>query len=207
VTRASGAAGRLLALMGAGSLALLVPFIAVEESGRRVEVAVTGSGAGATVAVRHVSGRQYLAAYLDAAGVATACDGITRGVKLGQRYTEAQCADLLIGELLEHAEQVRRCSPGLFTAGMEYARVAAVSLAYNIGWPSFCGSTANRLFKAGQLAAACDWILPWNKARVRGRLTVLNGLRKRRAKEREICLTGTPGHSPLTLRARIEAVR
>lgn len=195
---------RLLGLLGAGSMTLLLSFIPLEESGRRVEVTVAANGA---ASVRHISGRQYLLAYLDAVGVATACDGITRRVKLGQRFTEAQCTELLLGELLETAEQVKRCSPGLFAVGMEYARVAAVSLAYNIGWPRFCGSTANRLFRAGALARACDALLPWNKGRVRGRLTVLPGLEKRRARERQICLTGTPGFAPTTLQARLEAIR
>lgn len=199
----SSPAARLLALMGAGAMTLLLTFIPLEESGRHVEVAVTGSGA----TVRHISGKQYLQAYLDAVGVATACDGITAGVKLGQRFSEAQCTTLLIGALLETAEEVKRCSPGLFRRGMEYARVAAVSLAYNIGWPRFCTSTANRLFRAGELVRACGNILPWNKGRVKGRLTVLPGLVKRRERERQICMTGTPGYSPDSLKARLAAIK
>ena len=198
---------RLLSLFGAGGLMLLASFVPAEESGRKVEVAVTGAGAQAQVSIIHVSGRMYLQAYLDAVGVATACDGITRGVRMGQRYTEAQCTNLLLTELLEHAEQVRRCAPELFVPGMEYQRIAAVSLAYNIGWPRFCGSTAAMLFRAGQIARACDAMLPWNKGRIRGRLTILPGLQKRRAKEWHICVTGTPGYSAQTLRARIDGVR
>jgi lysozyme len=202
-----GAAARLVAIMGAGSATLLLTLIPLEESGRRVDVAVTGSGATASVAIAHVSGRQYLRAYLDAVGVATACDGLTRGVKMGQRFTEQQCTDMLIGELLETAEQVKVCSPGLFMAGMEYPRVAAVSLAYNIGWPSFCRSTPNKLFRAGELVAACHAFLPWNKGRVRGRLVVLKGLKARRGREEQVCLTGTPGFAPETLKTRMERAR
>lgn len=201
-----GAAGRLLALLGAGSMTLLLTLVPLEESGRQVQVAVTGTGESADVRIAHVTGRQYLQAYLDATGLATACDGITRGVRLGQRFTEAQCTTLLIGELLETAEQVQRCSPGLFSVGMEYARVAAVSLAYNIGWPRFCSSTANKLFKAGAIARACDWILPWNKARVKGALRPLRGLTLRRQRERQVCLTGEPGYAPATLQARLQAI-
>lgn len=200
---ARGAAGRLLGIMGAGSMTLLLTLVPLEESGRQVAVTVTP----AATTVAHISGKQYLAAYLDAVGVPTACDGITRGVKLGQRYTEAQCTDLLIGELLETAVQVQRCSPGLFVAGMEYARVAAVSLAYNIGWPRFCSSTANKLFKAGQIVRACEWFLPWDKARVKGVLRPLRGLTGRRQRERQVCLTGQPGFASVTLQARLAAIR
>jgi lysozyme len=199
----TNAAQRLLALFGAGGLTLLLTFIPLEESGRRTEAIVTETH----VEVRHIAGKQYLRAYLDAVGVPTACDGITRKVRLGQTYTEAQCADMLMTELLVHAEEVKACAPGLFASGMEYARVAGVSLAYNIGARRFCTSTAAKLFRAGALAKACDAMLPWNKGRVSGKLTVLPGLRKRRAAEREICLTGTPGRSTATLRARIDAVR
>ncbi|MFA7604541.1 MAG: glycoside hydrolase family protein [Novosphingobium sp.] len=181
-----GATGRLLALLGAASMTALLTLVPLEESGRRVEVTVTGEGA----TIRHVSGRQYLKAYLDAVGVATACDGITRGVKLGQTYTEAQCSQMLILELLETAQRVKACSPGLFLPGWEGARVAAVSLAYNIGYPRFCTSTANKWFRAGQLSRACDAFLLWNKGRVKGVLTVLPGLKARRERERKLCLGG-----------------
>lgn len=165
----------------AGAL-LLFTTIPAEESGRKVEATI--APATGAVTLRHVSGPQYLRAYLDAVQVPTACDGITRGVKMGQRYTEAQCAALLERELVEHAEQVIRCVPGLY--GRPHQAAAAVSLAYNIGWPRFCTSTAAKRFRAGRWGEGCDAFTMWNKAGGR----VLRGLVLRRERERRLCRTG-----------------
>src|SRR6476659_9590224 len=81
--------GTLAAIVGVVSAGLLLTAVPKEGSGRTVAVNIDVDG---SAKVRHAAGRQYLSAYLDSVGVATACDGITRGVRLGQRYTEAQCA-------------------------------------------------------------------------------------------------------------------
>lgn len=161
--------------------ALLFTTVPLEESGRKVSATIAADG---TATVRHVSGRQYLRTYLDAVGVPTACDGITRGVRMGQRYTEAQCTALLERELAEHATQVIRCVPGLY--GRPHQAAAAVSLAYNIGGGAFCRSTAARRFNAGQWAAGCDAFTMWVKAGDR----TLRGLVLRRGRERAMCRTG-----------------
>lgn len=166
----------------AAGAVLLFTTVPLEESGRTVAVTVAPETGAATI--RHVSGRQYLSAYLDAVGVPTACDGITRGIRMGQRHTEAQCTALLERELVEHAEQVIRCVPGL--KGRAHQAAAAVSLAYNIGGTAFCRSTAARRFNAGQWAAGCDAFTMWNKAGGR----VLRGLVLRRGRERAMCRTG-----------------
>lgn len=178
--------------LGAALIAILGPIAAValfvatpaEESGRKVEATVQADGQ--SVAVRHVAGPQYLAAYLDIVNVPTACDGITRGVKLGQRYSEAQCMKLLESELVEHARQVMACTPGLRQPGRDYQRVAATLLAYNIGWPRYCQSTVRRRFNAGDVRGACDAFRMWNKAGGR----VVRGLVNRRERERAWCLKG-----------------
>lgn len=177
--RSSGIGAALIAIIGPIAAAGLFVAIPAEESGRKVEATVQVDG---TIAVHHVSGRQYLDAYLDIVGVATACDGLTRGVKLGQHYSEEQCGALLERELLEHATHVMACTPGLKPAGHDQQRIAAVSLSYNIGWPRYCKSTAVRRFNAGQYAGACDAFLMWDKA---GGRPVL---RARRERERARCL-------------------
>jgi lysozyme len=185
--RPSPKPGTLAAIVGMAAAALLFTAIPKEESGRTVAVEVAPDGA---ATIHNLSGKQYLQAYLDIAKVPTACDGITKGVKIGQTYTEAQCTVLLERELVEHATAVMRCTPGLdpATEGPEIA--AAVSLAYNIGAAGYCGSTAARRFNAGQNQAACDAFLSWDKARVAGVLRPVAGLSARRKRERALCLEG-----------------
>lgn len=174
----------IIGALAAGTILTLVP---QEESGRTVKVDIDSRGA---ARVTHVAGRQYLKAYRDVAGVATACDGITKGVRIGQSYSEAQCAALLERELVVHAEGMLACSPGLRRPGWDYPRAAALSLTYNIGVGGFCRSRVRQLFDAGNLIGACNAFLSWNKARVKGRLQALPGLTTRRTRERALCLKG-----------------
>lgn len=200
----TGAIRKTLAgVIGAIGAAALLVSIPAEESGRKVEVAIAPTG---EATVRHVSGPQYLRAYRDIAGIPTACDGITRGVRIGQNFTEAQCAAMLERELVVHAEGVLACTPSLRLdrPGRDYQRFAAVSLAYNIGVPAFCGSTAHRLFEAGHWSAGCDAFRLWNKSTVNGRRTVVRGLVLRRSREWEACVTNVlPGRTPANLAARV----
>jgi len=171
----------LTSVVGAGAAALLMTMVPAEESGRKVAVTIAKDG---SATVQHVSGPQYLKAYLDAVGVATACDGITKGVKMGQHYTEAQCASMLEQELIVHAQGVQRCTPGIWATGLDRLRVAAVSMAYNIGIAGYCGSTTARLFKAGRYGEGCLAMTMWVKAGGK----VLPGLVGRRRRERALCL-------------------
>lgn len=179
--------GTLAFIVGISAAAVLLVETPKEESGRTVEATVAPDG---TATVRHVSGRQYLTPYRDIAEIATACDGITRGVKMGQTYTEAQCTEMLERELVIHATGVMACVPGLKVEGRDNQRVAAVLLAYNIGVGGFCNSTVARRFNAGDWKGGCDAMLMWNKARVNGVLRPVTGLTRRREREREICRKG-----------------
>lgn len=179
-----GTLAAIIGIFAAGSLLTLTP---KEESGRTVAVTVQQDG---TATVRHVSGKQYLRAYRDIVGVATICDGLTKGVRMGQQLTEAQCATMLEAELAQKAIEVKRCTPSLWRPGTDNQRIAAILLAYNIGTGGWCGSTARRLFEAGQFRAACDKFLLWDKGRVNGVLRPIKGLTLRRHRERKICLTG-----------------
>jgi len=176
----------LIALLGlAGATALLVQTPAVE-SGRTVEAVPAPDGK--SITVTHKAGPQYLAVYLDIVKVPTACDGLTKGMKLGQRYTEAQCMAMLEAELVDTGQRVLACTPALKAQGRDNQRVAAVLLAYNIGWPRYCHSTADRKFDAGDINGACDAFLMWNRAGGR----VVRGLTNRRQHEIRICKTGVP---------------
>jgi lysozyme len=175
----------LTAVVGVAVALQLFAAIPAEESGRKVVVAAQPGGA---IAAQHVSGREYLTAYADLVGVWTICDGLTGGVKRGQRETRVGCMLRLEAVLVEHSEQVLRCVPTLRGPGREQQLFASVSLSYNIGWPSFCRSTAARRFNARQWRAGCDAFLMWDKAGRPPR--VVNGLRLRRQRERSSCLTG-----------------
>ena len=171
-------AGVIGSAAAAAALFVLVP---KEESGRQVAATVN---ADQSITVRHVAGRQYLDAYLDIVKVPTACDGITKGVRLGMRFTPAQCDVMLEQELIAHAEPIIRCIPAL--KGRTNQVVAAVSLSYNIGSKGVCQSSIARLWNAGQWLAGCDRFPLFNKAGGR----VIAGLVNRRARERAICVQG-----------------
>lgn len=186
-------AGRALAaIVGTTVAAGLFVSVPADESGRVVEAAPRADG---TIAVRHAAGRQYLAAYRDIVGVWTICDGLTRGVRAGMSETPAGCLLRLEAELVEHATRVRACTPQLFRPGREPQLHAAISLSYNIGWPSFCTSTAAKRFRAGDWRGGCQAFAMWNKA---GRpLRVVPGLDNRRRREIAICTAGLPATRPL----------
>ncbi len=143
----------------AGALALAVPFIAKWE-GRSLDP------------------------YRDIVGIATVCDGETR-VPM-RRYTHEECDAMTRKAAGEFAEQVLRCTPGL--RNRPYQLAAATSLAYNIGWPAYCGSTVARRFNAGDYRGACEAFGRWVYAGGRE----VRGLVNRRAAERRLCLTGLP---------------
>jgi lysozyme len=178
----------LLTLIGPATTALLLTEIPREESGRKVAVAVSPQAGTATIT--NISGRQYLKVYLDMVGVATACDGVTgEGVKVGKAFTEAQCAQMLVDRLTADGAHVMACTPGLALSipRRDNVRYAALSLAHNVGWPTYCRSTMRRQINAGQIRAACTSLMLFNRAGGR----VVPGIVARRKREQAICLRDT----------------
>lgn len=174
----------LLALVGSIAAIGLVVGIPADESGRVVEAQIRDGA----IAVTHVSGPKYLDSYRDIAGIWTICDGDTKGVSRHTRETDDGCLTRLERQLVEHAKGVLACVPQLNAPGRDYQRLAAVSLAYNIGVAGFCGSTVARRFRVGDFRGGCDAFRLWNKA---GRpLLPVRGLILRRERERAICLKG-----------------
>jgi len=105
---------------------------------------------------------------------------------MGDYKTTAECKALLTHEMREFVETVDRCAPGL----PPNALAAFSSAAFNVGPALTCGdTTAARLLRQGHWREACDQLPRWNKARVAGQLVELPGLTKRRAAERELCLS------------------
>lgn len=175
----------LLALIGSATTQLVMTQIPMEESGRKVTVAVSPQAGTATIT--NISGKQYLKVYLDMIGVATACDGLTgEGIKVGKEFTEEQCASMLIARLTADATRVMGCTPGLALSipRRDNVRYAALSLAHHVGWPTYCRSTMRRQINAGQIGAACTSLTLFNRAGGR----VVPGIVARRKREQAICL-------------------
>ncbi|MBU9211801.1 lysozyme [Burkholderia multivorans] len=132
-----------------------------------------------------------LVARPDPIGIITACYGDTNGVRAGQRFTPDECRARLEQRLIEHAEPVLKCTPGL--KGHTYQLAAAVSFAYNVGAGAYCGSTTAKRFNAGDWKGACRAINEADNGRpqwVTAGGRVLPGLVKRRAEERALCERG-----------------
>lgn len=122
-------------------------------------------------------------AYLDPVGIPTACFGETRNIKLGMKFTRAECNNMLIEGLIRHEEGMMRCTK----VDMPDTRyIALLSFTYNVGVGAYCGSTLVRKLNSGDTSGACDQLLRWDKAMG----FRLPGLTKRRHDERELCLKG-----------------
>jgi len=124
-----------------------------------------------------------LVAYLDPVGIPTICEGVTQGVKLGDRATPAQCDQLLQRELrialTAVDRQVRVRLP-------DTRRAALGSFVYNVGEGQFSSSTLLRLLNSGDERGACAQLSRWVYAGGKQ----LAGLVNRRAAERELCEGG-----------------
>lgn len=146
---------------------------------KRAGKAATWAAAGAAF-VGGWEGLQTVA-YRDPIGVVTVCYGETRGVKMGDRYTKAECDAMLADGLIEFADKIAACLPAEMP---DKRRVAAVSLAWNIGTGAACKSTAFRKLREGDVRGGCDAFMMWTKA---GGIE-FRGLVNRRKAERDLCL-------------------
>lgn len=127
-------------------------------------------------------------AYYDPPGILTACRGHTGpDVVKGKIYSLAQCDAWMTDDMRKAVTAVERCVPGLPVNVL----AAFSDAAFNIGPKIACNtaaSTAARLLKAGDYAAACRQLPRWDKASVAGMMVSLPGLTKRRAAEMAVCL-------------------
>lgn len=122
--------------------------------------------------------------YLDPVGVPTACYGHTGGVKVGQRYTDAQCDAWRRDDLAVAVFEVNRCIHVPLTAGQGAALADA---AFNLGPAVVCDSTLQRLANAGAPPAQwCAQLKRWDRAGGRE----LTGLTHRRSDEFQLCIGG-----------------
>lgn len=128
----------------------------------------------------------WLTAKVDTIGTGrpvTACYGETENVRLGQKFTEKQCADLLALKLRRYDAEIGHC---ITVELPDATRAALVTFAYNVGSAGACKSSAIRKMNAGDIRGGCDALMSWNKAQGR----VVRGLTIRRGAERKMCLAG-----------------
>lgn len=113
--------------------------------------------------------------------------GHTKGVKPGQIITK-ETAEKYLREDLVWVEKVIDTRVKATLTQNQYDALA--SLIFNIGEGNFIGSSVLRWLNSGNYINAADSFVLWNKQRNKttGKLEVLNGLTKRRQKEKELFL-------------------
>lgn len=134
-----------------------------------------------------------LPAYLDPIGIPTICRGHTGDVRLGDIATPMQCDEYTVRDLLKAKATMESC---MHTPLNDNQRAAFVSFVYNVGGgkkgvkDGFCVLKTGRpttmviMLNAGNITGACNQLPYWVGAKGK----ILNGLIKRRAVERAICL-------------------
>ncbi|WNO60433.1 lysozyme [Rheinheimera sp. MMS21-TC3] len=122
--------------------------------------------------------------YVDPVGIITACFGHTsKDLKLGTAISEQQCLELFAKDLVSHNKQLLRA---VTVPLSEQEHAAYLSFHYNVGSGNFQSSTLLRLLNENSRVEACNQLTRWIYANG----IKLNGLIKRRAHERELCLQG-----------------
>ena len=113
--------------------------------------------------------------------------GHTKGVKPGDVITEEQ-AELLLREDLDWVEDCINKYVKVPLTQNQFDALA--SLVFNIGEGNFLNSSVLRWLNSKGYKEAADCFVLWNKQRNKrtGKLEVLNGLTKRRQKEKELFL-------------------
>lgn len=139
-----------------------------------------------STAIMTSEGKRYVA-YQDIVGVWTACDGITRGVKPGAKYSGAECDASLAVELQRANGYIEDCITTKISAK---ERGAYVSAGYNLGPILMCGNTQlQRKLNAGDRRGACLELTKWVNAGGK----FVQGLFNRRKAEQKVCLAGVDG--------------
>lgn len=152
----------------------------------------TGAGACAVALALGAwyEGRQYKP-YRDPVGIWTVCEGVTGlDVVLNKTYTPREC-DTLQTKHLQIAEAAVRRQIKDYPAFSQWRKGALIDFTYNVGEGNLANSTLKKRFDEGDEIAGCKELEKWNKARVKGTLTVLRGLTDRRNAEMELCLGWT----------------
>jgi lysozyme len=129
----NNAKAKLIAKIGASSVALVIPLVVYYEG-------------------------VVLRTYADPINKITACTGHTGPeLRMGQSYTKEQCETMLYGDLLKHADALNCIKTPL----ADNQKAAFLSFAFNVGNGAFCKSTLARKANAGDLMGACAELSRW----------------------------------------------
>ncbi|EPP5371484.1 lysozyme [Vibrio cholerae] len=130
-------------------------------------------------------------AYQDVGGVWTVCNGETNGVKQGDKYTDAQCAEMLAKSLEKHNKPLEKLDYQL----PPNVHIATLDFAYNVGVGNLESSTLYRHLQNRQIQYACYQFNRWTKVRIGGELRDCRnpqwncrGIVVRREIETQLCL-------------------
>lgn len=125
-----------------------------------------------------------LKAYKDIAGIWTIGWGsIGHDIVEGTVWTQQQAddrRDIKISDIAKCIDRNATCRLN------DNQKAALVCFVYNIGQSAFINSTMLKLLKANDYTGAALQFARWNKATVRGKLVVSEGLTNRRKDEAEI---------------------
>ena len=109
----------------------------------------------------HWEGRNYTVVHLpfDPPGIYTVCGGITnhdiQDLKLGQKFTEAQCNAMIASLIPRYAAPLQECVHN-FTSMPDHRQASLISFAINLGPSRICGTSMARDLNAGRVKQACD---------------------------------------------------
>ncbi len=106
--------------------------------------------------------------------------GSCKGVRSGMKITVKEAEDLLIKDIEEHGKAVKR---HVNVPLSQYQYDALTSFVFNLGAGAFKSSTLLKKLNQGLYDEVPEQLMRWNKARVDGKLTPLNGLTRRRSAE------------------------
>jgi lysozyme len=126
-----------------------------------------------------------LKAYLDGANVPTICVGHTKGVRIGDVATKAQC-EVYLKEDIKVSEAVVRKYVKVTITQNQYD--ALVLFVFNVGETNFRTSTLLRKLNASDIIGASDEFVKWNRITVNGSKVESKGLTNRRIAERNLFL-------------------
>ena len=122
-------------------------------------------------------------AYKDRAGVLTIGYGSTKDVKENDSITEQFATAMLDKELREYEGYIDQM---VNVPLNENQHAALVSFVYNLGPTNLKDSTLLKRLNEGKYEDVSAQLKRWNKARVNGELTELEGLTRRRQAEADL---------------------
>lgn len=119
--------------------------------------------------------------YLDTAGIETIGIGTLWKEGMPRTITQEEALELCAADCRVLSSKINSVVTVPLTINQQ---IALGSFCYNLGFGAFHGSTLRRLLNEGDYQGAADQFLVWDKNKVDGVETVVEGLHNRRVIER-----------------------